>query len=400
MFCPAWRAVTSITESERPDRPPARRRLPRWAGGAALVVAALVVATAIPMAAGAPTGLVVSASSNRSNPVALGGATLTGNTYIFVTGYSQARRVRFTLDNGSPVTRSSPFDYAGTRSSGRANALDTTGLADGPHAMTAVVLRSNGTQLASLAASFTVTNNAIPAPPPTPPPAAAGQILVPAYFYPGADWTRMCATLPVGAIAIMNPNSGPGTGVDPAYTAAVNDCRSKGVGVIGYVYTSYGARSASSVRADVDAYFSRYPVSGIFFDEGSTDPATQSYYASLFQYVHAKSTGPLVVVTNPGTAAATSWQLDGATADIVNIFEGSPSQFAAWSPPAWVAVQSAARLASIVYATATQTDMQAVCARAKTLNLGWSYVTTDVLPNPFDILPADPYWSAELTACR
>lgn len=227
----------------------------------------------------------------------------------------------------------------------------------------------------------------------------AGSLLVPAYFYPGADWTRMCATLPAGAIAIMNPNSGPGTVTDPAYTASVTACRLRGIGVIGYVYTSYGARSASAVRADVDAYFARYPVSGIFFDEASIDPATQSYYASLYQYVHAKSTGPLTVVTNPGAAAATAWQLDGGTADIVNVFEGSPAQFGLWSPGAWLAARNPASLSAIVYAVGTTSSMQTACARAKSLNLGWTYVTADVLPNPFDVLPTDPYWATELSEC-
>jgi hypothetical protein len=222
---------------------------------------------------------------------------------------------------------------------------------------------------------------------------------VPAYFYPGADWTRMCSTLPGGAIAVMNPNSGPGATVDPSYTAAVSACRSRGVSVIGYVYTSYGSRSASAVRADVDAYFARYPVSGIFFDEASNQSSTQSYYASLYQYVHSKGAGSLTVVTNPGVAASTAWQLDGGTADVVNIFEGSPSSFSSWSPPSWVASRNPARLSTIVYGASSTSTMQTVCSRASSLNLGWSYVTPDVLPNPFDILPPDPYWTSELSAC-
>ncbi len=341
----------------------------------------------------------MSTSSNRANPVALGGASLSGNRYIFVTGYSLARRVRFTLDGGSSVTRSSPFDYAGTRTNGRANALDTTRLVDGSHTLTATVTRSSGAVIANLVGTFTVTNQA-PAPPsPPPPPVVTSNFVVPAYFYPGAYWTRMCASLPTGAIAIMNPSSGPGTATDAAYTAAVTDCRLRGIRVIGYVHTSYGFRTASDVRAEVDAYFARYPVDGIFFDEASADPNTQSYYASLYQYVHAKSTGLLTVVTNPGVAAATPWQLDGGTADIVNVFEGSPSSFGSWSPPAWVAGRNPASLAAIIYAAETTFVMQTACARAKSLNLGWTYVTTDVLPNPFDILPADSYWSAELSAC-
>ncbi len=132
------------------------------------VIALLLVALTAPLAAAAPTGLVASTSSNRSNPVTLNGASLSGKRYIFVTGYSQARRVRFTLDGGSSVTRSSPFDYAGTASNGRANALDTAGLANGPHTLTATVTRSSGAVIADLTATFTVANQA-PVPPPPPP---------------------------------------------------------------------------------------------------------------------------------------------------------------------------------------------------------------------------------------
>jgi hypothetical protein len=376
-----------------------QRSLRSWT----LVVAMLAATTAgvvkAAPASAAPSGLVVSTSSSRTNPQTLEAATLKGNAYIFVTGYSTARQVRFSLDGGSSVTRSYPFDFAGGRSS-RANALDTTRLSDGPHTLTAVVLSSSGKVIARLSATFAVANQvAPPLPPPPPTPSGTWRILVPAYFYPGEQWTRMCGTLPSGSIAVMNPSSGPGTATDAAYTAVINDCRAKGIGVIGYVHTSYGSRSASTVRADVDAYFARYAVTGIFFDEASTDSATQSYYAGLHEYVHSKSAGALTVVTNPGAAAATSWQLDGATADIVTVFEGSPSQFATWTPPAWVGSQNSSRLATIVYASSTQAAMEATCGRAKTLNLGWSYVTSDVLPNPFDTLPTDSYWSAELTAC-
>lgn len=382
-----------------------RRSMRTWMAGAALLVAGAVSA---PVAAAAPTGLVVSTSAQRANPQALGSASVKGNAYVFVTGYAQARRVRFSLDGRSAVTRTSPFDFAGTRSNGSATALDTRTLAEGSHSITAAVLHSDGRELASISAVFTVANQAPPPPPPppTPPPppppppgGPAGRILVPAYFAPGAQWTRMCATLPSGSIAIMNPASGPGTTASAAYAAAVDDCRAKGVTVIGYVYTSYGSRSASAVRADVDAYFSRHAVGGIFFDEASNNVPTQSYYAGLYQYVHSKSTGPLTVVTNPGLAASSPWQLEAGTADIVNVFEGSPSSFNSWNPPSWVAQQPAARLSTIVYSAATQTTMQSACARSKALNLGWSYVTPDGLPNPFDTLPAEPYWSAEFAAC-
>ena len=68
-------------------------------------------------------------------------------------------------------------------------------------------------------------------------------LLVPAYIYPvaGGAWDQLAAvasTVPL--IAIVNPNSGPGTASDPNYVSAINNVRAAGGGVIGYVPTDYG----------------------------------------------------------------------------------------------------------------------------------------------------------------
>jgi hypothetical protein len=44
--------------------------------------------------------------------------------------------------------------------------------------------------------------------------------------------------------------------------------------------------------------------------------------------------------------------------------------------------------------------MRQVCARSKTLNAGNMYVTDDVLPNPWDTLPAGTYWTNSIAACH
>lgn len=362
----------------------------------ALFVFVGVLASAPAADAAEPTGLVVSLSSDRSNPQTLDGATLAGDIYISVAGYPSAKKVEFTLDGGRTRTRRTPFDYRGTTKTGAAKPLATTKLVEGEHTLIAVVLGRRKSYINTITATFTVANEVIVLPPPPPPP--DGKTLVPAYFYPGPEWTRMCDTLHAGSIAIMNPSSGPGTAIDPSYEAAVDYCRSNGIDVVGYVHTVYGTRSADYVRAEVDAYFDWYGVDGIFFDQASTDSGTQGYYADMYQYVHAKGSG-LTVVTNPGAAATSAWQLDGQTADIVNVFEGSASDLLTWSPPSWIASQDANELAMITYSTPEQNEMEAACVQAKTLNLGWSYVTPDVLTNPFDTLPLNPYWSAELAAC-
>jgi hypothetical protein len=68
-------------------------------------------------------------------------------------------------------------------------------------------------------------------------------VLIPAYFYPssaGLDaWNRLARD--AGSInieAILNPASGPGTTQDPNYVAVVNNLRTAGGSVFGYVSTN------------------------------------------------------------------------------------------------------------------------------------------------------------------
>ena len=85
--------------------------------------------------------LLVSLSGDRSNPILLDGATVSGNIYVFTSpdegvAASRANRVRFWLDDpgriGSPVQseRLAPYDFAGGSTS-LAKPFDANGLAGG-----------------------------------------------------------------------------------------------------------------------------------------------------------------------------------------------------------------------------------------------------------------------------
>ena len=53
-------------------------------------------------------------------------------------------------------------------------------------------------------------------------------------------------------VAIVNPDSGPGGGPpNDDYAHGLADLRAGGVGLLGYVATGYGARSAAAVKASV-----------------------------------------------------------------------------------------------------------------------------------------------------
>jgi Spherulation-specific family 4 len=74
--------------------------------------------------------------------------------------------------------------------------------------------------------------------------------------------------------------------------------KAAGVRVLGYVYTNYGSRDASSVVADMRLYKTWYNVSGIFIDEMSQDPSFANYYSNLTSQAHAMGLYP--VIGNPG----------------------------------------------------------------------------------------------------
>ena len=126
---------------------------------------ALFVALAVilPVAAEAAYTLAVSTVSSRSGAVALSGATLSGDSYIFVTPATGIEEVRFWLDNpdatGTPRATefTAPWDFAGGTGTA-ASPFDTEKLSNGTHSITAVIVLSNGDK-ATVTSTFKVSNS-------------------------------------------------------------------------------------------------------------------------------------------------------------------------------------------------------------------------------------------------
>jgi Purple acid Phosphatase, N-terminal domain/Calcineurin-like phosphoesterase len=135
----------------------------------ALVVAIALAAAAVPAApAAAQTAwrLDVSSAADRSAPQTLGGSTLSGNRYVFVSPTTGASRVRFYLDDPNrtrtPIKteNTAPWDFAGTAEDATRLALpwDTTKVANGTHTITAAITPTSGsTQV--ITASFQIANS-------------------------------------------------------------------------------------------------------------------------------------------------------------------------------------------------------------------------------------------------
>jgi len=223
-------------------------------------------------------------------------------------------------------------------------------------------------------------------------------IMVPAYFYPGTLWTSMSnAATRVPLIAIMNPNNGPDTTQNPDYVAAVNSVRSAGGKVIGYVYTSYGARATNVVQTDIDRYFTFYSVDGIFLDEMTDDADTNhlNYYAALYQYIQGKGTN-LTVVGNPGINTLEEY-LTRPTADVLVTFEVNTG-YGSYVPDGWVTNHLASHFCHLPYNVTNATTMTNYVNLAVSRNASWIYVTNDKGANPWDTLPT--YWTNEVEFIR
>jgi hypothetical protein len=216
--------------------------------------------------------------------------------------------------------------------------------------------------------------------------------LIPAYLPP--DGIARIAERPVrDRVVVVNPDSGPGAVLRPAYRAAVAAEQRTGTRVLGYVHTGWGARDPAAVRADVVRYRSWYGVDGIFFDETAHDAAQLPYYAALARA--ARADGLAVVALNPGTVPARQY-VD--LADIVVTFEGPASTYedATRSMPGWTREVPRRKIAHLLY---DATRAQALDAVTKG-SAGYVYATSASLPDPWSTLP--PYLDeleARLAGC-
>jgi hypothetical protein len=213
---------------------------------------------------------------------------------------------------------------------------------------------------------------------------------IPAYFSPGPLWDTAVSDAPATEIMIMNPLDGPGSSFDAGYASAVSDAQSAEVKVIGYVYTLYGSRDPATVKAEIDDYMSWYDVDGIFLDEVSDDPADLPYYQDLENFIRTKS-GSFIMI-NPGAVPDEQYM---GVADVVAVFEGNHSKYLNTTFPAWLDSYPKDRFQHFVYDTPF-VNFRDTWSYAESQNVGYIYITDDVLPNPWNSLP--DYWSSEVDA--
>jgi hypothetical protein len=109
--------------------------------------------------------------------------------------------------------------------------------------------------------------------------------------------------------------------------------KNAGIEMVGYVYTSYGARDVAAVKADIDTYASKYPlVTGIFLDEGANDASKLPFYTTVYNYIMAKP-GYVHTILNPGVQPDQGYY---AISTNIMIYENYGTSLASTSFSNWV----------------------------------------------------------------
>lgn len=226
--------------------------------------------------------------------------------------------------------------------------------------------------------------------------ATSQSVAFPMYEYPtvGTLWSDIRTAGSKVPWIIANPASGPGTTVDSLYTAALNALPT-GQRAIGYVYTSYQARSLSAVLADIDKWYTLYPqISGIFVDLLQNGTSSDlCYAATVYNYIKSKHPNDLVV-QNFGANVHAQYEPYG---DIFGNSENTYAVYQSWAPTADGFENNATyadRFWHIVHTTNTS-DMSAALSLTRTNNAGWVLITDKTMPNPYTSVPT--YWSTFLT---
>jgi len=214
------------------------------------------------------------------------------------------------------------------------------------------------------------------------------KLLVPLYVDPGTAWNTVAASGGVvGTVAIINPDSGPGSGPDSTYTSGMNTLNAAGVEMVGYVHTSYGARAIADVKADIDVYASQFPLLvGIFVDEVATSSSEVSYYQEVYSYIMSFP-GWKYDILNPGAVPSSGY---AAIATQIVTYEDTSSGFANSENPSGVSCSNKNEYAVITYAASDASAMETVInAAASKGYYGWVYATSGTASgNTYGSLPS------------
>jgi hypothetical protein len=223
------------------------------------------------------------------------------------------------------------------------------------------------------------------------------EILVPLYSYPtkrdNSDnliWQRVIdikSKYPTTKItAIVNQSNGEFREKDSNYFEGIKRLVDADIKVIGYVYTNYGERPAEDVTDDIESWSNIYKesgLSGIFFDETSTDSSSLDYYTQLSN--EAKNRGLEFIVLNPGTTTNQSY-IDSNISNIIVSCEYTYNRLKDNPPSTYNTPTKDTKLSLLVYRM-DENGVDELISFAREHRFTYIYFTEDGFDgNPWDSL--------------
>jgi len=222
------------------------------------------------------------------------------------------------------------------------------------------------------------------------------QLLVPLYSYPNwydeenYVWQELIdvktANPDAQITAIINPSNGHFNEQNSDYVHGIQDLIDAGITIVGYVYTGYGNRPTQEVIDDMEAWKVHYKelgVSGIFFDETSTDSAKFSYYSDLSS--EAKNRELNFIILNPGITTDQVY-IDSGIADVVVSYE-NPNDTLLSNPPATYNTPSSTTELSLLIYEMSSDNVDDLISFAREHDFAHIYFTEDGTDgNPWDTL--------------
>jgi hypothetical protein len=227
-------------------------------------------------------------------------------------------------------------------------------------------------------------------------PPGAVRMAVPAYFAPGHDWQRVIAAAPTVGMIVFDPSDGPGgsdgSATVPDYTSVLAQARAAGITVLGYVATSYGQRPAADVLADVDGYYRRYQLSGIYFAEGPMEADCATMETEYHAFADAARRHDPRAFLAVGTRFCPTYIY---FFDLMVQFARNWTEYHSYQPPSWMPANSPERFCQFVNAV-PPSDAGSALGMVIGNGAGWVYVTDQADPNPWGGLPS--YFDQEVQA--
>lgn len=221
------------------------------------------------------------------------------------------------------------------------------------------------------------------------------RLAVPAYFHPGGGWERLIGGAPTVGMIIFNPDSGPGTVTDPAYTTALADAQAAGIVVLGYVSTDYGQRPEADIVADINRTYDLYTPSGIYLAEGPMDAdcaPMEEMYHRLSDAVRARDPAAFLAV---GTRFCPTYIF---FFDIMVQFARNWTEYRnEYRKPSWMPANSPERFVHFIHSV-PEAEAGLALSMAIANGAGWVFVTDGTDPNPWGALPT--YFDSEMAALR